>query len=104
MHSAQPTPCADGDFAFGKRGQCDGHVVKYYTVTMRDINRGTEYQDLYVSENASRIDMEGCVTNTLTSLTDFDTSGYFMKGLIANHFGSMRSPAGLALVTKYLAE
>jgi pimeloyl-ACP methyl ester carboxylesterase len=98
------TPCADGDFAFGKRGQCGGNAVKYYTVTMQDINRGTEYQDAYVSEKASHIDMEGCVTNTLTTLADFDTSGYFLKGSIANHFGSVRSTAGANLTMQYLAE
>jgi pimeloyl-ACP methyl ester carboxylesterase len=98
------TPCADGDYAFGKTGQCEGNVVKYYTITMTDKEKGTNYQDLYVSEAASRLDMDGCVTNTLTTLNDYDTSGYFIRGFIANHFGSMRSEAGMSLVLKYLAE
>lgn len=98
------TPCADGDYAFGKTGQCGNNVVKYYTITMTDKERGTNYQDLYVSEAASRIDMEGCVTNTLTTLNDYDTSGYFSKGFIANHFGSLRSAAGIDLALRYLAE
>ncbi len=98
------TPCADGDYAFGTKGECGGNVVKYFTITMEDITPGSNYQDLYVSQAASRIDMEGCVTNTLTTLNDYDTSGYFVKGLIANHFGSVRSPAGMSLVMKYLAE
>jgi pimeloyl-ACP methyl ester carboxylesterase len=98
------TPCADGDYAFGKTGQCGGNVVKYYTITMTDKEKGTNYQDLYVSEAASRLDMDGCVTNKLTTLNDYDTSGYFNKGFIANHFGSMRSEAGLGLVLGYLNE
>jgi len=98
------TPCADGDYAFGKTGQCGGNVVKYYTLTMTDKEQGKNYQDLYVSEAASRLDMDGCVTNKLTTLNDYDTSGYFNKGFIANHFGSMRSEAGLGLVMQYLAQ
>lgn len=98
------TPCADGDYAFGKKGQCGGNAVKYFTVTMTDKEKGSNYQDLYVSEASSRLDMDGCVTNKLTTLNDYDTSGYFNKGFIANHFGSMRSEAGLALTLQYLAE
>jgi len=97
------TPCADGDYAFGKTGQCEGNVVKYFTLTMSDLEQGSRYQDLYVSQAASRIDMPGCVVNRLTTLNDYDTSGYFNKGFIANHFGSMRSEAGLKLVMGYLA-
>ncbi|KFE68330.1 esterase/lipase family protein [Hyalangium minutum] len=98
------TPCADGDYAFGKTGQCEGNVVKYYTITMTDKEKGTNYQDFYVSEAASRMDMDGCVTNKLTTLNDYDTSGYFNKGFIANHFGSMRSEAGMSLAIQYLAQ
>ena len=98
------TPCADGDYAFGKTGVCGGNVVKYYTITMTDIAQGSNYQDLYVSESASRIEMPGCVVNKLTTLNDYDTSGYFNKGFIANHFGSLRSEAGLKLTMEYLAQ
>lgn len=97
-------PCADGDFAFGTTGQCGGNVVKYYSITMTDKSKGESYQDLYVSEAASRLDLDGCVTNKLTTLNDYDTSGYFSKGFIANHFGSMRSEAGMGLVLQYLAQ
>ena len=98
------TPCADGDFAFGKTGQCGGNVVKYFTITMTDIQQGSNYQDSYVSEAASRIDMPGCVENKLTTLSDYDTSGYFLRGMIANHFGSMRAEAGMKHVMDYLAK
>jgi len=98
------TPCADGDYAFGKTGQCNGNMVRYYTITMTDKEQGKNYQDLYVSEAASRINLDGCVKNALTSLNDYDSSGYFNKGFIASHFGSMRSDAGLALTMKYLTE
>jgi pimeloyl-ACP methyl ester carboxylesterase len=98
------TPCADGDYAFGKTGQCGGNTVKYYTITMTDIEQGANYQDLYVSESASRIDLSDCTVNKLTTLNDYDTSGYFNKGFIANHFGSLRSAAGLKLTMGYLAK
>ncbi len=97
------TPCADGDYAFGKTGQCDGNVVKYFTITMTDITQGANYQDFYVSEAASRIDLSECAVNKLTTLSDYDTSGYFNKGFIANHFGSLRSDAGMKLTMEYLA-
>lgn len=98
------TPCADGDYAFGKTGQCGGNVVKYLTITMTDVQQGANYQDYYVSEAASRINMPGCVENKLTTLNDYDTSGYFNKGFIANHFGSLRSDAGLKLALDFLAK
>lgn len=98
------TPCADGDFAFGKTGQCGGNVVKYFSVTMSDKTPGSNYQDYYVSQAASRLDMPGCAVNKLTTLNDYDTSGYFVKGFIANHFGAARSDAGLTLALQYLAQ
>jgi hypothetical protein len=98
------TPCADGDYAFGKHNQCGGSVVKYYTITMSDITPGSNFQDFFVSQAASALNMPGCVTNTVTTLTDYDTSGYFAKGFIANHFGSVRSNAGLDHVMGYLAQ
>ena len=97
------TPCADGDFAFGRTGQCGGNVVKYLTLTMTDVQSGSNYQDFYVAEAASRLDMAGCANNTLTTLADYDTSGYFNKGFIANHFGSVRSTAGLKSMLDFLA-
>jgi len=96
------TPCADGDYAFGKMGQCGGNVVKYYTLTMRDIEQDTNYQDFYASESTARLDMKGCVVNALTTLADYDTSGYLAKGVIANHFGSVRSEAGMARILEFL--
>jgi pimeloyl-ACP methyl ester carboxylesterase len=98
------TPCADGDYAYGRTGQCGGNVVKYLTITMTDLTQGANYQDYYVSEAASRINMPGCVENKLTTLADYDTSGYFNKGFIANHFGSLRSDAGLKLAMDFLAK
>ena len=47
---------------------------------------------------------KGGVVNKLTTLNDYDTSGYFNKGFIANHFGSVRSMAGSDLVMKYLGQ
>ena len=91
------TPCADGDYAFGKRQACGGHVVAYTTITMQDLPNGTQ-QDEFVSEHASRLYPTACANNELDGLNDFDTSGYFYNGYFRNHYGSVRSDAGLAKV------
>jgi pimeloyl-ACP methyl ester carboxylesterase len=91
------TPCADGDYAFGKRGACGMHVVHYTTITMQDLPNGTQ-QDEFVSEHASRLYPTACANNELDSLNDFDTSGYFYNGYFRNHYGSVRSNAGIAKV------
>ncbi len=96
------TPCADGDFAFGKTGQCGGNVVKYFTLTMRDIVPGSNYQDFFASEATARLGVTGCAVNARLTLNDYDTSGYFNKGFIANHFGSVRSEAGLGRILEFL--
>jgi len=87
------TPCADGDYAFGKRNACGGNAVQYTTIAMSDLPDGTQ-QDLFVSEHAARLYPEACVDNYNTSLNDFDTSGYMANGLLRNHYGSVRSEAG----------
>jgi hypothetical protein len=97
------TPCADGDYAFGKRGACGEHAVAYTTITMKDLPNGTQ-QDEFVSEHASRLYPEACVVNHLDELTDFDTSGYFFNGFFRNHYGAVRSTAGLAVITAALED
>ena len=91
------TPCADGDYAFGKRQACGNHSVNYTTITMQDLPNGTQ-QDEFVSEHASRLYPLDCANNLLDGLNDFDTSGYFYNGYFRNHYGSVRSNAGLAKV------
>jgi hypothetical protein len=91
------TPCADGDYAFGKRMACGGHAVHYTTITMADLPDGTQ-QDEFVSESSSRLYPTDCASNLIDSLNDFDTSGYFYNGYFRNHYGSVRSNAGLAKV------
>lgn len=91
------TPCADGDYAFGKRNACGGNRVAYTTITMQDLMNGTQ-QDEFVSEHASRLYPKECTNNILTGLNDFDTSGYFFNGFFRNHYGAVRSEAGLAKV------
>ena len=91
------TPCADGDYAYGKRDACGGHAVSYTTITMKDLPNGTQ-QDEFVSESASRAYPTDCANNALDELTDFDTSGYFYNGYFRHHYGSVRSDAGLARV------
>jgi hypothetical protein len=91
------TPCADGDYAYGKRGACGNHTVAYTTITMQDLPNGTQ-QDEFVSEHASRLYPTACANNLLDGLNDFDTSGYFYNGYFRNHYGSVRSNAGIAKV------
>jgi len=100
------TPCADGSYAFGERDQCEGNVVQYTTVTMKDIADGS-LQDEFVSEASSALDLAPCVSNALIELSDYDSSGYFFTGapgFFANHFGTIRSDAGIALVLEKLAD
>jgi pimeloyl-ACP methyl ester carboxylesterase len=96
------TPCADASYAFGQRDACGGHAVEYTTITMQDLDGGTQ-QDEFVSEHASRLYPTECADNVLTTLDDFDTSGYFLVAL-RNHFGSIRSVKGLMLIVQELAD
>lgn len=97
------TPCADGDYAFGKRDACGDHVVAYASITMKDLDNGTQ-QDEFVSEHASRLYPRACANNIVTGLNDFDTSGYFYNGFFRNHYGSVRSDAGLAKILATLED
>jgi pimeloyl-ACP methyl ester carboxylesterase len=91
------TPCADGDYAFGRRGACGGNTVSYTSITMKDLDNGSQ-QDEFVSEASSRLYPTACANNIVQGLNDFDTSGYFYNGLFRNHYGSVRSEAGLGHV------
>jgi hypothetical protein len=64
---------------------------------MQDLPNGTQ-QDEFVSEHASRLYPTACANNLLDGLNDFDTSGYFYNGYFRNHYGSVRSDAGIAKV------
>ena len=97
------TPCADGDYAFGKRGACGGKTVQYTTITMKDLENGTQ-QDEFVSEHASRLYPKACSNNLLNGLNDFDTSGYFFNGFFRSHYGAVRSEAGLAKIITALED
>jgi hypothetical protein len=97
------TPCADGDYAYGKRSACGGNRIAYTTITMKDLDNGTQ-QDEFVSEHASRLYPTDCANNLIDSLDDFDTSGYFYNGYFRNHYGSVRSDAGLAKVVAALED
>jgi pimeloyl-ACP methyl ester carboxylesterase len=91
------TPCANGDYAFGKKNACGDNKVAYTTITMKDLENGTQ-QDEFVSEHASRLYPTACANNVLTGLNDFDTSGYFYNGFFRNHYGAVRSEAGIGKV------
>jgi hypothetical protein len=97
------TPCADGDYAFGERGACGGHPVAYTSITMEDLENGSQ-QDEFVSEHASRLYPTACANNLIDDLNDFDTSGYFFNGFFRNHYGSVRSDAGLAKILAALEQ
>jgi pimeloyl-ACP methyl ester carboxylesterase len=92
------TPCADGNTAFGQSGVCGGNKVSYTTIVMKDIKEGS-YQDEFVSEGSSAL--KGA-NNLKVELTDNDLSGYFYNGLFKNHYGAIRSEAGLKLIMQAL--
>lgn len=92
--SAWEAPCADGNSAYGETGVCGGNHVRYLTVVMQDISDGS-YQDEFVSQASTHL--EGA-DNQHVSLQDFDTSNYFYNGLFKNHYGSLRSEAGLTII------
>jgi hypothetical protein len=91
---AWETPCLDGETAFGQKGVCDQNKVRYTTLVMQDVKEGT-FQDEFVSQGASKL--EGA-KNLTVSLTDNDLSTYFYNGIFKNHYGAIRSEAGLKLL------
>lgn len=97
-------PCADGSFAYGQEDQCEMNVVDYTTITMEDLPGGA-LQDEFVSEASAGLDLEPCVENELVTTNDFDRSGYFFDaspGFLANHFGAIRSDAGIQIILEKL--
>ncbi len=112
-------PCADGYSAYGDENACDGHTVLYTTLGMTDI--GDQTQDEEGNQQTTRLNVDrytigpngqlsvteaNCVDNRVLSLADFDSSGYFFEvhpGYLANHFGSIRSDEGMALILARLS-
>jgi hypothetical protein len=70
---------------------------------MKDLDNGTQ-QDEFVSEHASRLYPKECANNELNGLNDFDTSGYFYNGFFRNHYGAVRSNAGLDKIVATLED
>jgi pimeloyl-ACP methyl ester carboxylesterase len=100
------TPCLDGDVAFGQKGVCGGHKVRYTTIVMADHDDGKQ-EDEFVSQASSAL----LGANNLTiPIGSVDATGYFCgqeasqpTGLLKNHFGPARSDAALALIMKALS-
>lgn len=93
------TPCLDGDVAFGQKGVCGGHIVRYATVVMKDKPDGT-FQDEFVSEGSSML--KGA-TNLTVPVGNPDVSKYFCDGLLDDHYGAVRSEAGLTVIMDALS-
>lgn len=91
---AWETPCLDGETAFGQKGVCGGNRVRYTTVVMKDVSQGS-FQDEFVSEGSSAL---AGANNQTVALTDNDLSGYFYGGIFKNHYGAIRSEAGLTIL------
>ncbi|MDF2693670.1 MAG: hypothetical protein K0S65_2053 [Labilithrix sp.] len=92
------TPCLDGDAAFGQKGVCGGHQVRYTTVVMKDKPDGT-FQDEFVSEGSSRL--EGA-NNLTVPVGNPDVSKYFCDSLLDDHYGAVRSESALTLIMNAL--
>jgi hypothetical protein len=89
------TPCADGDVAYGQKGVCGGHKVRYTTIVMHDsTDPGSgQLRDEFVDQASASL---GPNANNLTvPADDVDTTRYFCNGAFKNHFGSVRSAVGL---------
>ncbi len=99
-------PCADGDYAFGDHSACGGNVIQYTTAVMEDLPNGS-LQDEFVSQASAMLALDGCVDNETIGLSDFDVSGYFFTGapaIFANHFGTIRSDNGMAMIMSKLGD
>ena len=98
------TPCADGSYAFGHTDACyddlntTPNVVRYLTIVMEDEQNGTQ-KDKYVSEQASKLDNDPCVSNQTVPLSAFDTSGYLLG---VNHFGTQRVDSTHELIFNFI--
>ncbi len=97
---AYETPCADGDHAYGQAGVCGGNKVAYVTIVMQDPKDGT-LQDEFVSQGSAAL--KGA-TNLTVSLSDIDTTGYFVKGAFKNHYGAIRSANGVNQIVDALSK
>ncbi len=100
------TPCVDGDVAFGQKGVCGGHNVRYTTLVMADHDDGKQ-EDEFVSEASSSLKGANNLTVPIGSV---DATGYFCgqeagkpTGLLKNHFGPARSEAALKIVVDTLS-
>ena len=87
-------PCHDGDLAYGEAGACGGRVVRTTTVVVGDVAPGVFGDELVSSASAA---LAGADNVTLAA-TDRDETGWFYGGLLAGHFGSVRSEAGLTAI------
>ena len=87
------TPCLDGDVAYGQKGVCGGHKVRYTTIVMADTPNGP-LQDEFVSQGSSAL--KGA-SNLTVPLSSPETSGYF-NGSLKNHYSSIRSQTGIGLI------
>ena len=92
-NGAFETPCLDGDVAYGQKGVCGGHKVRYTTIVMADTPNGP-LQDEFVSQGSAML--KGA-TNLTVPLSSPETSGYF-NGLLKNHYSSIRSQTGIGLI------
>ncbi len=100
------TPCLDGDIAFGQKGVCGGHKVRYTTVVMADNDDGT-LADEFVSQTSSAL--KGA-SNLTVPVGSNDATGYFCgqtagqpTGLLKNHYGAVRSAPGLKIIVDTLS-
>ena len=94
---AWETPCSDGNTAYGQSNICGGHTVHYTTVVMQDPPMGA-LQDEFVSQKSSAL---LGADNKTVSLADQDQTGYFYN-LFKNHYGAIRSEAGLGIIVTAL--
>ena len=104
--SGYPEPLRAPCVARGKRALGNQLGLTHFGVNLTRLEPGAwsaqrhwhTQQDEFVSEHASRLYPTQCAANNIDGLNDFDTSGYFYNGYFRNHYGSVRSDAGIAKV------
>jgi pimeloyl-ACP methyl ester carboxylesterase len=92
------TPCADGNTAYGQSGVCGGNHILYTTVVFQDPQNGP-LQDEFVSQTSSAL--SGATNKTVS---DVDSTTYFLNGALKHHYGAIRSTQGVQIAQQALEQ
>lgn len=106
------SPCGDGLHAYGGNALiennidslCKDNTIQYTTITMKDaITSAGKLRDEFVTEDSAKLNSEYC-ENIVLGLDDYDPSGYYFGGRLANHYAAVRSEKGIETVISTLTD